>query len=122
MINANSFSITTPTSEFVKSHLTVGRNQREKKGCRVEIFYMVPQENSVLGIGGQAPSAHGRGSTFFSARGGSIFSKQGGVRGGVPWKKNSLEFLKSAIREGKTAPKIDITNLLQKCNVFFTKL
>ena len=50
MINANSFSITTPTSEFVKSHLTVGRNQREKKGCRVEIFYMLPQENSVLGL------------------------------------------------------------------------
>ena len=43
-------------------------------------------------IGGQAPSAHGRGSTFFSARGGSIFSKQGGVRGGVPWKKNPSNF------------------------------
>ena len=56
-------------------------------------------------IGGQAPSAHGRGSTFFSARGGSIFSKQGGVRGGVPWKKNSLEFLKSAIRAEKLLQK-----------------
>ena len=93
-----------------------------------QFLFMQPKNTSLASntatfiIGGQAPSAHGRGSTFFSARGGSIFSKQGGVRGGGPLEKNSLEFLKSAIREGKTAPKIDITNLLQKCNVFFTKL
>ena len=42
---------------------------------------------------------------FFSARGGSIFSKQGGGQGGVPWKKNSLEFLKSAIRAEKLLQK-----------------
>ena len=35
-------------------------------------------------IGGQAPSAHGRGSTFFSARGGS--------GGGSPGKKISSNF------------------------------
>ena len=76
----------------------------------------------ILGIGGQAPPAHGRGSTFFSGRGGSIFSKQGGVRGGVPWKKNFPRIFKESHSSRKTAPKIDITNLLEKCSVFFTKL
>ena len=59
---------------------------------------------------------------FFRQRGVDFFKTGGGQGGGPLEKKNSLEFLKSAIREGKTAPKIDITNLLQKCNVFFTKL
>ena len=53
----------------------------------------------------------GGGPLFFPPEGGRFFQNRGGSGGGSPGKKNSLEFLKSAIREGKTAPKIDITNL-----------
>ena len=68
------------------------------------VIWQEGKENKTI-IGGQAPSAHGRGSTFFSARGGSIFSKQGlGQGGGSPGKK-SLEFLKSAIRAEKLLQK-----------------
>ena len=57
---------------------------------------------------------------FFRQRGVNFF-KTGRGQGGSPGKKFPRIF-KECHSCRKTAPKIDITNLLQKCNVFFTKL
>ena len=82
--------------------LTVGRNSNlnlpakiRTVMCRVSFVW-----RQVMTIGGQAPSAHGRGSTFFQPEGGRFFQNRGG-----PLEKNSLEFLKSAIRAEKLLQK-----------------
>ena len=59
---------------------------------------------------------------FFFRQRGVDFFKTGGGQGGGPLEKNFPRIFKESHSSRKTAPKIDITNLLEKCSVFFTKL
>ena len=63
----------------------------------------------------------GGGPLFFPAEGGRFFQNRGGAGGG-PLEKKFPRIFKESHSSRKTAPKIDITNLLEKCSVFFTKL